>query len=67
MEGNDGEFLHQSGRLRDEYGLGISKGRAWILGGSSICDWGSTLLHSGVTHFATSNVRVFQNLGFEKV
>jgi hypothetical protein len=31
---------HQSGRLRDEYGLGISKGRAWILGGSSICDWG---------------------------
>ena len=28
---------------------------------------GMTLLHSGVTHFATSNVRDFQNLGFEKV
>jgi hypothetical protein len=26
-----------------------------------------TLLHSGVTHLATSNVRDFQNLGFEKV
>jgi hypothetical protein len=28
---------------------------------------GMTLLHSGVTHFAASNVRDFQNLGFEKV
>jgi len=28
---------------------------------------GMTLLHSGVTHLATSNVRDFQNLGFEKV
>lgn len=26
-----------------------------------------TLLHSGVTHFATSNTKDFQNLGFEKV
>lgn len=26
-----------------------------------------TLLHSGVTHFATSNTKDYQNLGFEKV
>ena len=28
---------------------------------------GLTLAHHGVTHFATANVKDFQNLGFEKV
>jgi hypothetical protein len=28
---------------------------------------GQTLLYTGVTHFATSNVKDFKQLGFEKV